>query len=70
MANYTTIKDIRNGFKLKKKLKQLKIEYLDILRIFFSMKKKKNITNQYEWVVFGVIVTLNVKVILIEIKHI
>ena len=43
------IKDIRNLFRLKKKLKQLKIEYLEILRIFLSMKnKKKIIINQYE----------------------
>ena len=32
---------------LKKKLKGLKIQYLDILRIFLSMeKKKKTIINQ------------------------
>ena len=37
------IKDIRNLFRhKKKKLKQLKIEYLVILRIFLSIKKKKN----------------------------
>ena len=35
------IKDIRNLFRLKKKLKQLKTEYLEILRIYLSMKKKK-----------------------------
>ena len=34
------IKDIGNLFRLKKKLKQLKIEHLEILRIFLSMKKK------------------------------
>ena len=40
--NYTAIKDIRNLFRLeKKKLKKLKIEYLEILRIFLSMKKKR-----------------------------
>ena len=38
--NYTAIKDIRNLFRQKKKLKQLKIEYLEILSIFLSMKKK------------------------------
>ena len=38
--NCTAIKDIRNLFRQKKELKQLKIEYLDTLRIFFSMKKK------------------------------
>ena len=38
--NYTAIKDIRNLFRLEKKLKQLKIEYLEILKIFLSMKKK------------------------------
>ena len=37
------IKDIRNVFRKKKKLKQLNIEYLEILRIFFSMKNKKKI---------------------------
>ena len=32
---------------LKKKLKELKIQYFDILRIFLSMeKKKKTIINQ------------------------
>ena len=46
------IRDIRNllrlnkaelHFRQKKKLKQLKIEYLETLKIFFSMKKKKKI---------------------------
>ena len=39
------IKDIRNYFRLKKnkqKQKHLKMEYLKILRIFWSKKKKKN----------------------------
>ena len=41
---YTTIKDTRNLFRKKKKLK---IEYLEILEIFLSiMKKKKIIINQ------------------------
>ena len=44
--NYTAIKDIRDLFRQKKKLKQLKIEYLEILRIFLSMKKKKVIINK------------------------
>ena len=30
----------------KKKLKQLRIEYSDILKIFLNMKKKKIIINQ------------------------
>ena len=42
-SNYTGIKDIRNRFRLKNKLKQLKIEYLQVLRMFLSMKKKKKI---------------------------
>ena len=37
------IKDIRNFFKLKKKLKELKIQHLEILTIFLSMNKKKKI---------------------------
>ena len=41
--NHTVIKDIRNLFRQKKKLKQLKVEYLGILRAFLSMKKKKKI---------------------------
>ena len=45
---YTAIKDIRNLFRLGKKLKQLKIEYLEMLRIFLSMEKKKIIINQKE----------------------
>ena len=40
--NYSAIKDIRSPFRLKK-LKQLKAEYLEILGIFLSMKKKKKI---------------------------
>ena len=36
-------KDIRNIFRLKKKLKELKIEHLEILKIFLRMKKKKKI---------------------------
>ena len=42
-SNYTGIKDIRNRLRLKNKLKQLKIEYLQVLRMFLSMKKKKKI---------------------------
>ena len=42
--NYSPIKDTINLFWLEKKLKPLKIEYLKILRIFLSMKKK-TITN-------------------------
>ena len=38
--NFTAVKDLRNLFRQKKKLKQLKIEYSKILRIFLSMKKK------------------------------
>ena len=41
--NYLAIKDIRNFFRLEKK--QLKMEYLEILRIFLSMKKKKIVIN-------------------------
>ena len=44
--NYTAIKDIRIHFKLEEVTKQLKMEHLDILRIFLSMKKKKVIINQ------------------------
>ena len=36
------IKDIRNLFRLKKEAKGLKIQNLEILRIFLSVKKKKN----------------------------
>ena len=38
--NCTAVKDLRNLFRQKMKLKQLKIEYSKILRIFLSMKKK------------------------------
>ena len=41
--NYLAIKDIRNFFRLEKK--QLKMEYLEILRIFLGMKKKKIVIN-------------------------
>ena len=41
--NYTAIKDILDK---GKKLKQLQIKYLEILRIFLSMKKKKIIISQ------------------------
>ena len=44
--NDPAIKDIRNLFSLKERLKELKIKYLDILKIFLSMKKKKIIINQ------------------------
>ena len=50
------IKDIRNLFRIKieqnytaikdKKLRQLKIEYFEVLRIFLSIKKKKTIIKQ------------------------
>ena len=38
--NYTPVKDIINLFGLEKEMKAIKIEYLEILRIFSSMKKK------------------------------
>ena len=45
--NYTAIKDIRKLLVKKKKLYQLKMEYLEILRVLLRMKmKKKIIINQ------------------------
>ena len=45
--NYTAIKDIRKLLQKKKKLYQLKMEYLEILRVLLRMKmKKKIIINQ------------------------
>ena len=45
--NYTAIKDIRKLLEKKKKLYQLKMEYLEILRVLLRMKmKKKIIINQ------------------------
>ena len=45
--NYTAIKDIRKLIEKKKKLYQLKMEYLEILRVLLRMKmKKKIIINQ------------------------
>ena len=41
--NDTVIKDIRNLFRIKKELKELKIYYLEVLRTFLSIKKKKKI---------------------------
>ena len=38
------------------------MEYLEILRIFLSMKKKKIIINQKQQAIFGVILLLNMKV--------
>ena len=42
--NDTAIKDIRNLFRPKKKLKELKIQYLGTLRTFFNINNKKKIT--------------------------
>ena len=44
--SYTEIKDIRNLFRLEKKLKQLKTEYLEMLKIFLSTKKKIIVTQK------------------------
>ena len=41
--NYTAIKDIRKLLEKKKKLYQLKMEYLEILRVLLRMKMKKKI---------------------------
>ena len=38
--NYTPIKDITILFRIEKKIKQLKVEYFEILKMFLSMKKK------------------------------
>ena len=38
--NYTAVNILRNLLAKEKKLKQLKVEYLEILRIFLGMKKK------------------------------
>ena len=35
-----TIKDVRNPFRLTKKIKQLNTEYLETLEIFLSMKER------------------------------
>ena len=39
--NYTAFKYTRNSFRIKKETKAIEIEYLEILRIFLSMKKNK-----------------------------
>ena len=44
--NNTAVKNVRIFFRLKKNLKELKIYYLEILRVFLSMKMKKKIINQ------------------------
>ena len=45
--NFTAIKDIRKLLEKKKKLYQLKMEHLEILRVLLRMKmKKKIIINQ------------------------
>ena len=41
--NIIIIKYIKNLFRQEKKLTQLKIEYLEILRIFLSIKRRKKI---------------------------
>ena len=43
--DYTEVKNVRNFFRRQKKLQQLKVEYLEMLRYFFSMNKKRIITN-------------------------
>ena len=50
----------------KNKLKQLKLEYLEILRIFLRMKKTKMFIN-LQGFIYGV--TLNTKVTVTQIKH-
>ena len=53
------IKSISNLFKLKRRIKQLKIEYLDISAPFLN---KYMITiNQQEWVIFGITIISNIK---------
>ena len=45
--NYTAVKDKRIIFRIKKEIKGIKIQYLEILRISLSMRKKKKfILNQ------------------------
>ena len=44
--NYTVIKNKRDLFRQKRKLKQLKIEQLEILRIYLSIKKRKIFISQ------------------------
>ena len=63
----TGIKDIRNLFRLKK-MKQSKKEIIRDMRNIL-VHKKKIITNQQEWVIFGAIILLNMKVMVIAIKH-
>ena len=41
--NFTAIKDIRKLLEKKKKLYQLKMEHLEILRVLLRMKMKKKI---------------------------
>ena len=44
--NYTAFKYTRNSFRIKKETKAIEIEYLEILRIFLSMKKNKILINK------------------------
>ena len=41
--NYTAIKDIRKLLEKKKKLYQLKMEYLEILRVFWEWKWRRKL---------------------------
>ena len=52
----------------KKKLKQLRIEYSDILKIFLNMKKKKFLSTSKS-TYFGVTITLNIKAMAAEMKQ-
>ena len=60
------IKNIRNLFRQRKKMKKLKTKQLEILGSLLN--KKVSSINQLEWVIFGTTVTSNMKVKVIKIK--
>ena len=65
----SAIKSVRNLFRLKTEIKAIKIQYLEILRTFLSMKKKKIFIKQQEEIIFRAIIILNTKVMVIKTEY-
>ena len=68
--NYTAIKDIRNLFRQEKETKAIKDRILrDIKNLFEHEKEEENYYKQVRVSKFGVTIILNMRVMMIEIKH-
>ena len=67
--NYTAVKDVSNLFRREKETKAIKDRILRDIKNLFEHEEKENYYKPVRVSNFGVIIILNTKVSMIEIKH-